>query len=155
MKKGRPRHPQIEAAYQQMVEQSIPYAGFEAYQAQFHNCKRRGIELRFSLREWWEWWQTDDRWSCRGRGGIMMLREGDSGHYEPGNVHPGTHADNMREMRLRDPSEAQKRAVVRFVAAGAAALSAWRDERAREKRAARRRAPQKRVLVPGKLRTQA
>lgn len=155
MKKGRDRLPQIEAARQQMLEHSIPYEGFEAYQAQFHNCKRRGLELRFTLREWWDWWQIDSRWSMRGRGGLMMLRHGDTGHYEPGNVYAGTHADNMREMAQREPSEAQRRATAKLIAAGGVALSVWRARRAEEKREAQRRAPQKRVLVPGKLRKRA
>lgn len=119
--KGRPRLPQIQAAYQAMQDHGIPYDAFVAYQAQVHNCKRRGIELRFTLPEWWEWWRDD--WHRRGRkaGKVMMLRKGDQGHYEPGNVYLGTAGDNMRDA-VAHPTDAQRAAWANYAKAGAAAL---------------------------------
>lgn len=101
-------YPQIAQAMDEMRDHGIPYDAFLAYQAQFHNCKRRGIELRFTLREWWEWWTTNDKWSRRGRGkgGVMMLRVADVGDYAPGNVYAGTQSDNARD-HWRRPTEKQ------------------------------------------------
>ena len=91
-------HPQLARAFRQHKRYGIPYDAWLAYQAQFHNCRRRGLELRFSLRAWWAWWSVIG-WEKRGRrkGQLMMLRIDDQGHYEPGNVYAGSASDNGRD----------------------------------------------------------
>lgn len=82
--------------------------------------------------EWWRWWQEPapdgmgTRWSRRGRRGadaLMMLRVGDAGAYEIGNVYCGTASDNSRDAwRGREPSAA-------FIERGSAALRAYMSKR--------------------------
>jgi len=57
----------------------------------------RGIEFLFTLEEWWNWWQTDDRWQRRGRGTdkLVMARFKDQGPYSIGNTYCTTGRQNV------------------------------------------------------------
>ena len=70
-----------------------------AFRAHKSGAKRRGIDFRFSLPEWWDWWRTGNRWARRGRdrGGLVMARPRDRGAYEPGNVVPFSPGENFRD----------------------------------------------------------
>lgn len=37
----------------------IPPEAMRAYRTQKHGAKRRGTEMRFTLKEWWAWGQID------------------------------------------------------------------------------------------------
>src|SRR5690606_1984307 len=66
-----------------------------AYRSQMHNARKRGIEWKISLWEWWTIWQESGHWDDRGRGtGYMMCRFGDTGDYELGNVYIATGVHN-------------------------------------------------------------
>lgn len=59
----------------------------KAFARQRDNAKRRGIEWRLTLWQWWNIWQQSGHWHERGRGqGYVMCRKEDSGCYEVGNV---------------------------------------------------------------------
>jgi hypothetical protein len=111
-------HPEIEMAYADMLRLSIPVAVFKAYQAQFHNCKRRAIGFKFTLPEWWAWW-TSNGWELRLQRKRMMLRNGDKGDYDPSNVYCGTVSENSLEANTH-PTERQRTTWARFGA------HAWR-----------------------------
>jgi len=64
-----------------------------------NNCKRRGIELRLTIDEWFAIWQASGKWDLYGcrKGQYCMSRINDTGHYEVGNVFIQLHAANVRE----------------------------------------------------------
>jgi hypothetical protein len=72
-----------------------------AYSVQKRNAKQRGIEWKFTFKEWWAWWQVDDRWANRGMGNdkFVMARRGDTGPYSPENVYCATHKQNHADIR--------------------------------------------------------
>ena len=60
----------------------------------------RGIEFRFTLKQWLDEWGV--KWSARGRGdGLVMCRFNDVGPYEPGNVYIATAAQNASDYQQR------------------------------------------------------
>lgn len=101
MPRGRP-HPD---------RHKIPSEGWRAFQSQRDGARRRGIPFLFDAVTWWEWWQTDDRWSRRGisSSSLCMARIGDKGPYSPENVVCQTHAQNVYDVPVEVWSEAQKR----------------------------------------------
>jgi hypothetical protein len=78
----------------------VTISGRQRFSVAKNDAKRRGIEFLFTFEEWWAWWQQDDRWSRRGRGGdkLVMARNGDVGPYAPWNVHCCTYAENQAEI---------------------------------------------------------
>lgn len=125
-------NPQILKAREDAALAGVPGLVLMAYEQQVHNCRRRGVPLLMGVVEWWRWWQEPapdgmgTRWSRRGRRGadaLMMLRVGDAGAYEAGNVYCGTSSDNSRDAwRGRKPSAA-------FIERGSAALRAYMSKR--------------------------
>jgi hypothetical protein len=73
-------------------------AALKAFRSQRNGAKQRGIPFDFTIEEWWDWWQVDDRWSRRGRNesDLVMARTGDKGPYSLANVYCSTHAENRR-----------------------------------------------------------
>lgn len=64
------------------------------------NADVRGIEFRFTLKQWLDEWGS--KWSERGRGdGLVMCRFNDIGPYEPGNVYIATAAQNASDYQQR------------------------------------------------------
>lgn len=60
------------------------------------SIRRRKIDWRLTLPEWWSIWEASGRWNERGMGrGYMMCRIGDRGAYEVGNVYIGPGAENL------------------------------------------------------------
>lgn len=58
--------------------------------------RRRNIEWKLTLPEWWGIWQASGRWAERGVGrGYMMCRRGDVGPYAVGNVYIGPGVENL------------------------------------------------------------
>jgi hypothetical protein len=70
-----------------------------AYSVQKRTAKQRGIEWKFTFKEWWAWWQVDNRWENRGRGRgcFVMARIGDQGPYSPDNVYCATAEQNVKD----------------------------------------------------------
>jgi len=77
----------------------IPPLARRRYNAHKASAAQRNIEFKLSLEEWWTWWNTDDRWSNRGRGSTqyVMARHGDTGAYELGNIKCITSRENVLE----------------------------------------------------------
>lgn len=76
------------------------------YQRQRENAKKRGIEWKLSLSEWWKVWDDSGKWNKRGRSKDMyvMSRVADNGAYEIGNVMIITASQNHFEYRkLNNP----------------------------------------------------
>ena len=71
------------------------------YTRQRHNAIARGIEWKFSLWSWWQFWQESGKWSKRGRGGnrYVMCRFGDVGPYSPDNCYIATSTKNLLHYR--------------------------------------------------------
>ena len=69
-----------------------------AFVRQKQGARRRRIEWRLSLWDWWTIWQQSGRWDERGRGqGYVMCRKGDTGAYEIGNVYIDTCRQNSSD----------------------------------------------------------
>ena len=69
-----------------------------AYLRQLHHAKQRGINFKFTLKEWIEWWGTDFDKRGRSNTDLCMARIGDQGAYEPSNVVKTTHLNNRRKL---------------------------------------------------------
>jgi hypothetical protein len=78
----------------------------KAYMQQKCNVRRRGLELRLTFEEWKQIWLDSGFWEQRGRGSCnyCMMRKGDQGHYEAGNVFIGTNARNASDGNLGKPT---------------------------------------------------
>lgn len=93
----------ISAARHQQVTHCISERDFQAWRAQWHSAKRRGIPFRFSLLGWVLWWHGElarlgvGAQRGRQRGQYVMGRIGDSGAYELGNVLAMVPAENARQ----------------------------------------------------------
>lgn len=104
----------IASARREMALFGIPSYVYQAWRAQFHSARKRGIPFTFRLATWHLWWRLElgkrGPGAKRGlrKGQFMMCRIGDQGAYEPGNVYCGTAADNQRDVIARDPG-AKKR----------------------------------------------
>lgn len=84
----------------------------KAYTQQKSNVRQRGLEMRLTFEEWKQIWLDSGHWEERGRGALKycMMRKGDQGHYEIGNVFIGTGAQNVSDGNLGKPdSEETKR----------------------------------------------
>jgi hypothetical protein len=92
--------PRVEMAKQDALTYGIPDEAYQAYRSQVHSCRRRGIEMQFNLKAWWDWWQIDGRWERRGRrgNGLVMARRGDVGPYSPENVYCATNDQNTADV---------------------------------------------------------
>jgi len=77
-----------------------PY--LKAYTQQKSNVRQRGLEMRLTFEEWKQIWLDSGYWEQRGRGSCSycMMRKGDQGHYEIGNVFIGTNAQNVSDGNL-------------------------------------------------------
>lgn len=69
---------------------------------QRRNAKRRDIEWRLTLPQWWLLWQESGHWEARGRSGYVMSRFGDSGPYSIENIQIITSQQNGSESRSMD-----------------------------------------------------
>ena len=96
---GRPQRPEIARAADEMVIYNIPSEAFLAYCDQVHNCHHNGTKMELTFKQWWDWWQEDDRWQRRGRGSnnIMMLRRDMRRGFSLDNIYAGTAADKRRQ----------------------------------------------------------
>jgi hypothetical protein len=96
-------YPEIKAAAAQRDIHGISDRDFQAWRAQWHSAKRRGIPFRFTLLGWVLWWHGElariGDGAARGRrhGQYVMGRIGDSGAYEPGNVLAMPPHENARQ----------------------------------------------------------
>jgi hypothetical protein len=70
-----------------------------AYGSQKVNARRRGIEFKLTLGEWWSVWSASGKYHLRGKGigHYCMSRIRDSGGYVVGNVHIQLCQENSRE----------------------------------------------------------
>lgn len=70
-----------------------------AYQRQRENSKKRAVEFKLTLAQWWAVWQASGKFHLRGtgRGKYCMSRVRDDGPYELGNVHVQLSTENSRE----------------------------------------------------------
>jgi hypothetical protein len=82
------------------VEQrrSIPKKACIAFSDQKRESKRRGIEWKLTLWEWWTIWQESGKWELRGRckGNYVMCRIEDLGPYARANVYIATGSHNLK-----------------------------------------------------------
>ena len=78
-----------------------PKEVFPAFQNQYKGAVKRGIAWEFTIKEWWEWWQTDDRWANRGsrRDSLVMARFNDLGSYHPKNTYCPTFSQNGKDRK--------------------------------------------------------
>lgn len=72
------------------------------------------VEMKLTFDEWWKIWQDSGKWEQRGsrKGGYVMSRKNDLGHYEVGNVFIQLHADNIRDAVKGKPLSPEHRAKV-------------------------------------------
>mgnify|MGYP000862309279 FL=1 len=86
----------------------------DKFRQQRVNARMRGIEFRFSLKQWLDVW--GDQWNRRGIGGdaLVMCRRNDVGAYEPGNVYIATCGQNAIDYQAGKGK--QKRLTRRFTA---------------------------------------
>lgn len=61
----------------------------KAFRTHQRGAARRGIPFLMTFDEWWDWWQTDNRWEQRGAGGdrLVMARKRDEGPYHLDNIY--------------------------------------------------------------------
>ncbi len=123
-------HPEMRQARMDLDAGLVPIMAYEPYTAQFYRARNRGIAFQFTIVEWWEWWQTDDRWRHRGvkGNGLVMARIGDVGPYSPSNVYCTTTAGNIRDMDPTKRSERHKETWRRFKEAGGVSHLAVRGD---------------------------
>jgi hypothetical protein len=83
----------------------------KAYTQQKSNVSQRGLEMRLTFEEWKQIWLDSGHWEERGRGArkYCMMRKGDLGHYEVGNVFIGTGAQNVSDGNLGKPTSPETR----------------------------------------------
>lgn len=62
------------------------------------NSRARGVEFLLTFDEWWCIWQP--HWEGRGKGKLVMCRDGDEGAYQVGNVRIDTQSNNAIEYHL-------------------------------------------------------
>lgn len=103
-------HPDLKRARFEMERYAIPRSAYAAWRTQRLSAHQRGIAFRFSLLQWWLWWQQalsgHGPSAKRGKrhGCYVMARLGDAGAYEPGNVHcvtpAGNHADRPLDRQI-------------------------------------------------------
>ena len=69
-----------------------------AFDRQRRNAASRNIPFLLTFEQWWDWWQTDNRWVRRGRhsGSFVMGRLGDVGPYALGNIYCSEAGENRR-----------------------------------------------------------
>lgn len=74
------------------------------YHRQKYNAKKRGIEWKLTLLEWWETWESSGVYEQRGinKGQYVMARFNDVGPYAVGNVYITTTEENLKEYRTRE-----------------------------------------------------
>lgn len=92
-----------------------------AFRSQRWNAKRRGIEFKFCLVDWIEWWGDDFELRGVHHGQLVMARNGDLGAYEIGNVFKCLSTVNIASGPKADPhvrSERSKNIHARRIAAG-------------------------------------
>lgn len=106
----------IASARAQQAAHGISERDFQAWRAQWHSAKRRGIPFRFSLLGWALWWHAElsrlGEGAARGRrrGQYVMGRIGDSGAYEPGNVLAMLPVENVRHRTDQSIADATEQA---------------------------------------------
>lgn len=87
-------------AYAEAEAIGCPSKMLVAFLCHVSGSRLRGISFEFTLTEWWNWWQTDDRWLRRGRGGnqLVMGRFGDIGPYRLDNIYCVTGTQNIKDV---------------------------------------------------------
>ena len=92
------------------------------------------IEMRMSFEEWLAVWQASGKLHLRGnrRGGFVMARRNDLGHYEVGNVDIIPHEENVAAARRGKPLTKQHRAKVSAARAGKPCPSVTRSASCRQ-----------------------
>lgn len=75
----------------------IPKDAIQKFCQQRSKAKKRNIEWKFTLPQWWDFWK--DHWHNRGiyHDSFVMARFGDEGPYSPDNVRIITASENIRE----------------------------------------------------------
>jgi hypothetical protein len=107
--------PAVADAKRQHETFGVPRHVYQAWRAQWHSAKRRGIAFDFTLLQWAGWWKVElaaiGPHAKRGlrRGEYMMCRIGDAGAYAPGNVYCGTAKSNAADLKARDPEALSRR----------------------------------------------
>jgi hypothetical protein len=89
---------------------NLPYAAYKAYIEHAGNAQQRKILFLFTMPQWWDFWQVENRWSLGGMGGqkLVMARFGDKGPYSPDNVYYCTHVQNVRDIDTRSGAEKRR-----------------------------------------------
>jgi hypothetical protein len=83
-----------------------------AFKIQRSNAQKRGVEWKFTFREWWQVWLDSGKWQSRGRHreDFVMARYGDGdAPYSPSTVYICTASSNVKDGFLYKPHEARKR----------------------------------------------
>ena len=70
------------------------------YKAHRKNAKAREVDFKISFDDWMDIWWKSGQWGTRGRGQSVMMRFGDLGAYEVGNVRIGTQSQNAKEANI-------------------------------------------------------
>jgi transposase len=82
---------------------TLPREAKYVYQSHRRNAKKRNIEWAFTMWTWWGVWDKSGKWEERGRGlGYCMVRKGNVGIYEPGNVYICTGQQSMLDYYASD-----------------------------------------------------
>lgn len=82
----------------------------KAFLTQRLQAARRGIEFRLTLREWLDWWGDDIDKRGVGSQDLCMMRPGDIGSYEFGNIVKGTCSQNHKDAKHLPPPPCDKEA---------------------------------------------
>lgn len=100
------------AQAKQEAKRGVPYellrelqacGATRAYTRHCQSSRKRGIEFKLTLAQWWAIWQASGKFHLRGtgRGKYCMSRIRDDGAYELGNVHIQLNEANGREAVAR------------------------------------------------------
>ena len=90
----------------------------QRYRVQKAVAKARGIKMKFSFQEWYDWWLSngvDQRTAPKQKSSsnrLEMCRYNDVGDYEIGNVYCGTHRQNMKDQDRFKIAEKLKKPVM-------------------------------------------
>ena len=71
------------------------------YRHQRATARQRGLQMKLTFQEWYQWWQETGHWNERGKGGYVMSRFNDQGDYELGNIFCQRDAENSREAGVK------------------------------------------------------
>jgi hypothetical protein len=82
-----------------------------SFKMQQHGALARGIEWKFSIEQWWDFWKDSYERRSGGGDGLCMARHGDVGPYAPWNVYMTTNRQNVRDFYANQRTQRFKKEI--------------------------------------------